>query len=168
MSSALQVSFRGLPPTEELVALAAEQYRLIHRERPGFGECLVVIQAAQDARRPIAHALVRIGDASESGAQQAEARHSDPQVALRRAIGAMRLQLALPRVAESGVGPWGPELAARPLKARADCIEATSCDDLTPCDRFMMQCPAREEEITTLVIEECPDLGILSRLDGGS
>ena len=115
MSSALQVSFRGLPPTEELVALAAEQYRLIHRDRPGFGECLVVIQAGHDARRPIAHALVRIGDASADGAQQAEAKHSDPQVALRRAIGAMRSQLALPRIAEGGGGAWGPEQAERPL-----------------------------------------------------
>jgi hypothetical protein len=53
-------------------------------------------------------------------------------------------------------------------KARADCIEAASCDDLTPCDRFMNQCPMRNEELTTLVLAECPDTGLLSRLDGGS
>jgi hypothetical protein len=115
MSSALQVSFRGLPPSEELVALAAEQYRLIHRDRPGFGECLVVIQADRDARRPVAHALVRIGDASESGAQQAEAKHSDPQVALRRALGAMRSRLALPSVAQDGGGAWAAKHEQRPL-----------------------------------------------------
>jgi hypothetical protein len=115
MSSALQVSFRGLPPTEELVALAAEQYRLIHRDQPDLRECLVVIQAGPDSKRPIAHALVRIGDASEGGAQQAEARHSDPQVALRRAIGTMRARLALPPMLETGGVAWGPELSRRSL-----------------------------------------------------
>ena len=115
MSSALQVSFRGLPPTEELVALAAEQYRLIHRDQPELRECLVVIQAGPDRKRPIAHALVRIGDSSEAGAQQSEARHSDPQVALRRAIGAMRARLSLPPTHETGGSGWSPELAQRPL-----------------------------------------------------
>jgi hypothetical protein len=53
-------------------------------------------------------------------------------------------------------------------RARADCIEAASCDELASCDQPVNECPARDTELTLLVLEECPDTGLLGRLDGGS
>ena len=93
MSNALQVNFRGVPPSETLVAMAAEQSRLIRRRQPELGECLVVIAAVHEARRSTTHAVVRFGELGSAHARQAEARHADPQVALRRALS----EVSLPR-----------------------------------------------------------------------
>ena len=91
MSIALEVSFRGVPPSEALVAMAAEQYRLFKRDQPDVGECLVVLQANSDARRGrLTHALVRLGAPGSPRMREAEARHRDPGTALRHALSNLR------------------------------------------------------------------------------
>jgi len=92
MSHALQVNFRRLPPSETLVALAAERYALLRRTLQGPGECLVSLEAQEHARRPLTHAVVSV---QSEGLPRAEARvsHRHPHTALSLALTDVQLQL---------------------------------------------------------------------------
>jgi len=94
MSRALQVSFRGLPPSERLVALAAERYRQMQRLLPGHDELLVTLEREARPRRAQAFAfvLLRISGSTHT---EAMATHSDPHVALSTALGEVQTQLGM-------------------------------------------------------------------------
>jgi hypothetical protein len=98
MAHALQVSFRRLAPSEELVAIAALRYKQMRWALSDAGECLVVLEKHDQAVRPLAQATVTI---EEDGRRRAEAtaKHSDARVALRIALEAVRAQLGLPMFA---------------------------------------------------------------------
>lgn len=98
MAHALQVSFRRLAPSEGLVSLAALRYKQMRWALADAGECLVVLERHEQAPRPFAQAAVTIREHGRARAE-AVAKHSDPQVALRIALEAVRAQLGLPMFA---------------------------------------------------------------------
>ena len=114
MSIALEVSFRGLPPSEALVEMAAQHYRQFKRDQPELGECLVLLEVASGARKPLTRATVRLGAAGSANAEQAEAEHRDPHLALEQALQALRVHLDLPALRP----PPSPATTPRTLAER--------------------------------------------------
>jgi hypothetical protein len=51
------------------------------------------------------------------------------------------------------------------LGDRADCLETVECSDLTPCDEVGRECPMTSNELVTLILQACPDTGLLGRLN---
>lgn len=51
------------------------------------------------------------------------------------------------------------------MHARNDCYEAAMCDPAmsVTCEEIDLGCGARDTALTSLVLERCPDLGLLSR-----
>jgi hypothetical protein len=112
MSSALQVNFRGVPPSEALVATASAHYREFLRDRPALDECLVVIQSVRVADRSLVHAVVQLTESGSAAGQQTEAKHVDPNIALQRALSAARSCLKTP--SHGGHERWIPWSGASP------------------------------------------------------
>ena len=95
MPRALQVTFRGLLPSEGLVSMTAEHHDFLHGHYPELEECVALIESCQGEGRSATRALVRMGRAGSSERERGEAEDGDPHVALRGALLAVRAKLVL-------------------------------------------------------------------------
>lgn len=50
------------------------------------------------------------------------------------------------------------------LGLRADCVESRECSEITMCEPNIDACPLADSALVNVVLEACPDTGLLSRL----
>lgn len=92
MPHALQVHFRRLTPSEELVLLAKRRFEELRIDFQGGNECVVSLSSRDGTSEPLVDAHVRIGASGEI-TREAHAAHRDAQLALANALASLEAAL---------------------------------------------------------------------------
>jgi GrpB-like predicted nucleotidyltransferase (UPF0157 family) len=93
MPQALQVHFRRLTPSEELVRLAKRRFEELSIDFQGTGDCVVTLERREDTHDPLVDAHVQISSAGDL-LRETRAAHRDPQRALANALSTLEAALA--------------------------------------------------------------------------
>jgi ribosome-associated translation inhibitor RaiA len=93
MPHALQVHFRRLTPSEELVLLAKRRFEELRIDFQGSNECVVSLARRDGTPEFLVDAHVRITSGGDV-TREAHAAHRDPQLALANALDTLEAALA--------------------------------------------------------------------------
>jgi hypothetical protein len=94
MTQAIQVNFRRLLPSEELVTLANERYRNLRKARPEIEECSVSLEGLEPATTRLVQATITLHQQHKEIAS-ARAVHRSPAIAFNLALAQIQVRLGV-------------------------------------------------------------------------